>query len=157
SEEDIDVHVGDPNVPGARIAAAPLVTTQDVAAIYHVSGRFSTKWTADHSLHPGFGFRVEAWSDDFLGIWIPLASDWVQSDGTWSLTLPGTPIFNGNRLRVYYKTKTSYYDVQSLSGNHYVWVDPDWTNIPANFSVGHRFADTDGGTYNGIGELVDAA
>jgi hypothetical protein len=143
-------------VPSAG-TGAPRVTTQDLAFVYHVSGRFSTKWTADHSLHPGFGFRVEAWSNDFFGVWIQLAADWVQSDGTWSLTVPGAPIFSGNTLRIYYRTKTSYYDVQSLAGNHYVWVDPDWTNIPANFSVGHRFADTDGGTYNGIGELVDAA
>ena len=126
-------------------------------ATYHLSGRFSTKWSADHSLHPGFGFRVEAWSDDFLGLFVPVASDWVQSDGTWSLTVPPTPFFQGNRLRMYYRTKTSYYDVQDLSGNRYAWHDPDRFSVPTTFDVGHRYADTDGGTYNGVGELVDAA
>lgn len=150
NKEDYDVRIGTRR-RGARLSAAA------AALAYHVSGRFSTKWSADHSLHPGFGFRVEAWSDDFFGIWIKLAEDWVQADGTWSLNVPGVPIFSGNRLRVYYRTKTSYYDVQDLSGNRYVWVDPDWLNIPADFSVGHRYADTDGGTYNGVGELVDAA
>lgn len=150
--EDTDVHV---LVQGGLAASGRALNVPAFA--YQVSGRFSTKWSADHSLHPGFGFRVEAWSDDFLGIWIKLGEDWVQADGTWTLNLPGVPIFSGNRLRVYYRTKTSYYDVQDLQNNHYVWVDPDWTNIPANFSVGHRFADTDGGTYNGVGELVDAA
>jgi len=144
--------------PAGQLAAvARTVSPNVVAPAYLVSGRFSTKWTADHSLHPGFGFRVEAWTNDFLGIWIKLAEDWVQADGTWSLNVPGSPLFVGNRLRVYYRTKTSYYDVQDLSGNRYAWVDPDWLNIPANFNVGHRYADTDGGTYNGVGELVDAA
>lgn len=150
--EDTDV----PVLTQAGLAASG--RAPNVAAFaYQVSGRFSTKWSADHSLHPGFGFRVEAWSDDFLGIWIKLAEDWVQADGTWSLNVPGVPIFSGNRLRIYYKTKTSYYDVQDLQNHHYVWVDPDWLNIPATFNVGHRYADTDGGTYNGVGELVDAA
>jgi hypothetical protein len=154
--EDIDVHLL--TQAGAAAKTSSLLASPNiVAASYQVSGRFSTKWSADHSLHPGFGFRVEAWSNDFLGIWIKLAEDWVQSDGTWHLNVPGVPIFSGNRLRVYYRTKTSYYDVQDLSNNHYVWVDPDWLNIAANFNVGHRFADTDGGTYNGVGEVVDAA
>jgi len=152
--EDTNVTVlrqGGPNA--STNALAPTV----IAVSFHVSGRFSTKWSADHSLHPGFGFRVEAWTDDFLGIWIKLAEDWVQADGTWNLTVPGFPVFQGNRLRVFYRTKTSYYDVKDLNNNRYVWVDPDWLNIPATFNVGHRFADTDGGTYNGVGELVDAA
>ena len=126
------------------------------AATYVVSGRFSTKWSADHSLHPGFGFRVEAWSND-LGLWAKLASNWVQSDGTWTLTIPTTPFFSGNRLRIFYTTSNSYYIAQNISGNGYAWVDPDWLAIPTTFNVGHRYADTDGGTYNGVGEMVDAA
>lgn len=152
-EEDYDVNI----VSQAGGASASRAAPNAPAAAYLVSGRFSTKWSADHSLHPGFGFRVEAWSDDFFGIWIKLAEDWVQADGRWSLNVPGVPVFSGNRLRVYYRTRTSYYDVKDLSNNRYVWVDPDWLNIPASFNVGHRFADTDGGVYNGVGELVDAA
>jgi hypothetical protein len=123
---------------------------------YNVSGRFSTRWTSDHSLHPGWGFRVEAWTSDF-GIWMRLASGWVQSDGTWSLHIPQSAPFLGNRLRIYYRTHTSYYDVKDLDGNRYAWRDPDYTNIPTTLHVGHRFADTDGGAYRGVGELVDAA
>ena len=100
---------------------------------------------------------MEAWSDDFLGIWVKLGEEWIQSDGRWSLTIPATPLFQGKRLRIFYRTRTDYYDVQSLAGNHYRWVDPDWLNIPFTFSTGHRYADTDGGAYNGVGELVDAA
>ena len=151
--EDYDVRV----LTQAGVPASGSRTVSLAAFAYQLSGRFSTKWSADHSLHPGFGFRVEAWSDDFLGIWIKLGEDWVQADGTWSLNVPGVPIFSGNRLRVYYRTRTSYYDVKDLSENRYVWVDPDWLNIPASFNVGHRYADTDGGSYNGVGELVDAA
>jgi hypothetical protein len=100
---------------------------------------------------------VEAWSDDFLGIWVKLGEEWVQSDGSWSLTVGPSLLFQGNRLRIFYRTRTDYYDVQSLAGNHYRWVDPDWLSIPFTFSTGHRYADTDGGVYNGVGELVDAA
>ncbi len=137
-------------------AAAPAAVTS--LATYHVSGRFSTKWSADHSLHPGFGFRVEAWTDDlFPGLFARLASDWVQADGTWNLTLSPTLLFSGRRLRILYVTLTDYYDAQDINGNHYAWRDPDWTNIPTTFDVGHRVADTDGGAFNGVGEMVDAA
>jgi hypothetical protein len=125
-------------------------------ATYSLSGRFSTKWSADHSLHSGFGFRAEAWSDD-SGSWHRLASDWVQSDGTWALTVSSGAFFAGNHLRMYYVTKTDYYDAQDISGNHYAWRDPDVFSVPLSFNAGHRYADTDGGTYNGVGEMVDAA
>src|SRR5207244_13425589 len=78
-------------------------------ATYSLSGRFSTKWSADHSLHPGFGFRVEAWSDDFFGVWNRLASDWVKSDGTWNMTVAPMPLFSGNNLRLYYVTSHASY------------------------------------------------
>jgi hypothetical protein len=142
--------------PGSALPSRALAPVTSLAT-YHLSGRFSTKWSADHSLHPGFGFRVEAWTDDFLGIWVLLASDWVQSDGTWSLTVPPNPLFLGHRLRMLYVTRTDYYDAQDINGNHYAWHDPDWLNIPTTFDVGHRFADTDGGAFNGVGEMVDAA
>jgi hypothetical protein len=152
---------GDPNGSlSGRASAQRLpggVQPTGLIATYHLSGRFSTKWSADHSLHPGFGFRAEAWSDDFLGIWVRVASDWVQSDGTWSLTVPPTFLFQGNHLRMLYVTRTDYYDAQDIDGNHYAWHDPDYFNVPTTFSTGHRFADTDGGAYNGVGELVDAA
>ena len=123
---------------------------------YYLSGRFSTKWTSDHSLHPGWGFRVEAWTDDF-GFWHVIASDWVQSNGTWSLYVPSSELFVGNHLRIYYRLHTSYYDVKDLSDNRYAWRDPDQFNIPTYFDAGHRYADTDGGAFSGIGEVADAA
>jgi hypothetical protein len=142
---------------GADPVSSALAPVPSLISTYHLSGRFSTKWSADHSLHPGFGFRVEAWSDDILG-WHLLASDWVQADGSWSLTVPASnPFFLGNRLRMLYVTRTSYYDAQDIDGNRYAWRDPDQLHIPTTFDAGHRYADTDGGTYNGVGELVDAA
>lgn len=120
-----------------------------------ISGRFSTKWTTDHSLHPGFGFMVEVYrpgSSNRLG-W-----GWVEWDGTWRVGIPTTAGFaTGQQLRVYYRSYNSYYAPQNQSNNKYSWVDPTWTVTSTNFNVGHRFADTDGGTYNGVGELVDAA
>jgi hypothetical protein len=149
--------LSDPDVLPSAQAVPDRSSSPALIATYRLSGRFSTKWTADHSLHPGFGFRVEAWSDDFLGTWNRVASDWVQSDGTWSLTVPPTLFFQGNRLRMYYVTRTDYYDAQDIDGGHYAWRDPDQFNVPTTFSTGHRFADTDGGTFSGVGEMVDAA
>ena len=122
-----------------------------------LSGRFSTKWTSDHTLHPGFGFRVEAWTNETTGIWRQLASGWVQANGTWSLAVPSTKGYLGHQLRMVYRSYNSYYAPQNQAGSTYSWVDPDRFNIPASFDAGHRYADTDGGTYNGVGELVDAA
>jgi hypothetical protein len=65
--------------------------------------------------------------------------------------------FFGNHLRILYRTHTSYYDAKDIDGNRYAWRDPDQLNIPTNFNAGHRYADTDGGPFSGIGELVDAA
>lgn len=163
TREDYDVAIANRLEGGAEVEgvdeAAPLRSPGPrlgPLATYSLSGRFSTKWSADHSLHPGFGFRAEAWSDD-SGSWHKLASDWVQSDGTWALSVSSGAFFAGNHLRMYYVTKTDYYDAQDISGNHYAWRDPDVFAVPLTFNAGHRYADTDGGTYNGVGEMVDAA
>ncbi len=140
---------------GSQGAAQNFISPMAVS--YSISGRFSTRWTSDHSLHPGFGFRVEAYTNENTGVWRSLASDWVQSDGAWRLQIPSTANFQGKLLRVLYRSYNSYYEPQDQNGNKYSWRDPDWLNISTNFSVGHRYADTDGGAYNGVGELVDAA
>jgi hypothetical protein len=141
----------------ARRVAAPVSGDAAEAVSWSLSGRFSTKWTSDHSLHPGFGFRVEAWTNENTGVWRMLASDWVQSNGTWSLFIPLALNYEGKLLRVLYRSYNSYYAPQNQAGNTYSWVDPDQANIGNPFFAGHRYADTDGGTYNGVGELVDAA
>lgn len=126
-------------------------------ASYVITGMFSTKWSSDHSLHPGFGFRVEAWTNENTGVWRMLASDWVQSNGTWQLNIPNSAGYQGKLLRMYYRSYNSYYEPQNQTGGKYSWKDPDRTDIPTSYYVGHRYADTDGGDYNGVGELVDAA
>lgn len=121
---------------------------------FTLSGIFSTKWT-DHSLHPGWGFRVEAWTLEGAS-WRMLASDWVQSNGTWSLYV-GDLSYTGAHLRMLYRSYNDYYKPQDQDGNTYSWRDPDQYNITASFNAGHRYADCDGGDFNGVGELVDAA
>ena len=56
-----------------------------------------------------------------------------------------------------YRSYNQYYEPQNEDGDTYSWKDPDQTNIGPVFNAGHRYADTDGGDYNGVGELVDAA
>ncbi len=121
-----------------------------------LSGRFSTKWSTDHTLHPGFGFRVEAWTNE-TGPWKKLAGDWVHANGYWTLYVPVSENFQGNHLRILYRSYNQYYRPQNQAGDSYSWRDPDQYNIGSTFDAGHRYADTDGGDYNGVGELVDAA
>ncbi|HHJ38544.1 MAG TPA: hypothetical protein ENJ86_03685 [Methylothermaceae bacterium] len=121
-----------------------------------LSGVFSTKWSADHSLHPGFGFRVEAWTRE-NGFWQKLASDWVQYNGHWTLNVPASKGYRGDHLRILYRSYNRYYQPQNKDGDTYSWRDPDQYNIGSSFYAGHRYADTDGGEFNSVGELVDAA
>ncbi len=126
------------------------------AVSHTLSGKFSTKWSIDHSLHPGFGFRVEAWTLE-NGYWEKLASDWVQYNGTWTLEVPASKGFRGDHLRILYRSYNRYYRPQNQDGDTYSWRDPDQYDIGSSFDAGHRYADTDGGEYNSVGELVDAA
>ena len=123
---------------------------------HNLSGTFSTRWSADHALHSGFGFRVEAWTNE-TGNWNKLASDWVQSNGSWQLNVPASENYQGNHLRVLYRSYNRYYRPQNQNSDSYSWKDPDQYSISSSFNAGHRYADTDGGVYNGVGELVDAA
>jgi len=139
---------------------SPSIKSQTLKMASHLSshtltGRFSTKWTSDHSLHPGFGWRVEAWTQE-KGFWEILASDWVQWDGAWLLQVPSAKGYLGNHLRIYYRSYNSYFEPQNKDGNKYSWKDPDQSNIGSLFDAGHRYADTDGGSANGLGELYDA-
>ena len=120
-----------------------------------ISGRFSTKWTADHSLHSAFGFLVEVWSRPPNPVQ-KLGSAWVQADGYWNISAPIVPAgFNGN-IWINYLSYNGYYAPQNQAGNKYWWSDT-WTMTTSSFNTGHRWVDTDGGTYNGLGELVNSA
>ncbi len=132
-------------------------TPQALASGYShaIRGRFSTKWSTDHSLHPGFGFLVEVYRN---GTATKLGDSWVQWDGTWTVNIPHSAgLLTGQQIAVYYRSYNSYYAPQNQANNRYWWQDPVWTVSSTTHNVGHRFADTDGGTYNGVGELVDAA
>lgn len=132
-----------------------------MAVVYShtVSGRFSTKWTTDHALHPGWGFQVNLYQTNSSGGKIKLlGTEWVQSDGTWSIPVNATlGLTTGSYIRAYYLSYNSYFAPQDQNGGRYNWADPQSQITSTNFNVGHRYADTDGGKYNGVGELVDAA
>lgn len=138
----------------------PLVAASPVPKLlagfsHSITGRFSTKWTTDHSLHPGFGFRVEVYR---AGTSTLLGSSWVEANGLWAVNIPDSAGFlTGQQINVDYRSYNSYYAPQNQAGNKYWWIDPVWTVSATTFDVGHRYADTDGGTYNGVGELVDNA
>ncbi|NSW84812.1 MAG: hypothetical protein HPY84_00660 [Syntrophobacteraceae bacterium] len=141
---------------GRQVAREGVGEALTASYSHTLRGRFSTKWSSDHSLHPGFGFKVEAWTNE-TGSWKKLASGWVEVDGYWQLQVPSSLGYQGKQLRVVYLSYNSYYAPQDQSGSKYAWKDPDRENIPTNYDAGHRYADTDGGAYNGVGELVEAA
>lgn len=128
----------------------------DLGFSHVLSGKFSTIWSADHRLHPAFGWRVEAWSDE-SGSWQLIASDWVQSNGSWQLSVDNEKNYQGDHLRISYRSNNRYFRPQNRIGDTYSWHDDDHYDIPRVFDTGHRVADTDGGQFNGVGELVDAA
>ena len=141
------------NTPKAANSPIPRVLPAGVS--HSISGRFSTKWTTDHSLHSGWGFRVEVYR---AGTSTLLGSEWVQSDGSWKINIPTSAGFvTGQSINVNYRSYNNYYAPQNQSRNKYWWTDPVWVVNVAEYNVGHRYADTDGGVYNGIGELVDGA
>lgn len=141
-----------PEMPEKAPASA---SVESLATSHVITGRFSTKWTTDHSLHPGFGFLVEVYK---AGTSTKLGNSWVQSDGSWRVNVSSSSGFvTGQQIKVYYRSYNSYYAPQNQDGNKYWWYDPNWTVTSTSFNVGHRFADTDGGAYNGVGELVDNA
>ncbi len=133
----------------------PKSSNRSLSPSHTLSGIFSTKWASDHALHPGFAWQVEAWTNE-TGSWQLLASDWVQSDGTWVLQVDSSKEYRGEQLRMYYKAYNTYFEPQNQAGNKYTWRDPDQTKIGSSFYAGHRFADTDGDAANGLGDLYDA-
>ncbi|HEX6829711.1 MAG TPA: hypothetical protein VF104_12125 [Burkholderiales bacterium] len=128
---------------------------------YTITGRFSTKWSTDHALHPGWGFKVQVLGNISGPFGIPtfanLGTAWVQSDGSWTLNVPASVGYLGGLLRVFYHSFNEYYAPMNQSESKYSWIDPNWNVTTTTFDVGHRYADTDGGAYNGVGELADAA
>jgi len=139
--------------PETPVTGSPALSPAALVGPLTVSGRFSTKWTTDHSLHSAFGFQVEVWSR------IPkvkLGSAWVQADGSWSVSVASVPVGFAGPIWVNYLSYNGYYAPQNKDGNAYWWSDP-WTVTGSTFNTGHRFVDTDGGTYNGVGELVNSA
>jgi hypothetical protein len=140
--------------PETPLTTANALPSSALAPISHsLSGRFSTKWTADHSLHSAFGFLVEAWR---VSPALKLGTAWVQSNGNWNIDVPAALGFTGGSIRVNYLSYNSYYAPQNQASNKYWWSDT-WTVTGSAFTTGHRFVDTDGGTYNGVGELVNSA
>lgn len=125
---------------------------------HHLSGIFSTKWVSDHSLHPGFAWRVQAWTNEGMPAnpWRMVGSAWVQSDGRWKIDVPASEGYRGKHLRVVYAASNPYFRPQDREGHGYAWHDPDQYDIPAFYNAGHRVADTDGGSASGLGELYYA-
>jgi len=137
------------------ISTTPIGWALSAGVSHAISGRFSTKWTSDHSLHSGFGFIAAVYKATTGTL---LGSAWVQANGRWTVNIPNSAGFStGQQIQVRYLSNNDYFAPQNQAEKTYWWYDPLWTVNNPEFNVGHRYADTDGGTYNGVGELVDNA
>ncbi|TAN49173.1 MAG: hypothetical protein EPN21_12875 [Methylococcaceae bacterium] len=125
-----------------------------------ITGMFATKWVADHSLHPGLGFRVDVMTRNsglLPGQLISLGTAWVQPNGLWVLAVPTTKLFNGGKITVSYRPYNEYIAPQNEDGDYY-WVNGGSYEVnsskPAPIS---EYVDTDAGVFSGLGELAEAA
>jgi hypothetical protein len=143
--------VGAPETGAAKGSNA---LSKAAAATYTITGRFSVKWT-DHALHPGWAWVAVAWWND-SGTWRELASDWVSWDGSYTLTVNRTG-YAGQNLRVQFRAYNRFYEPRTASDGLFRWNNPDKTAISTFHDEGHRSADCDGGTANGIGEMYHGA
>lgn len=122
-----------------------------------ITGMFSTKWVADHSLHPGLGFRVDVMSMGSSLFPLFLGTAWVQPDGLWSLAVPTSKGFSGGKIFVSYRPYNEYFAPQNRDGRTY-WVRGGIydVNTPRPAPI-DEYVDTDAGVFSGLGELAEAA
>ncbi|MCX7096093.1 MAG: hypothetical protein NTY50_21980 [Methylobacter sp.] len=121
-----------------------------------ISGIFSTKWVSDHSLHPGLGFRVDITTNAIFGFVSSLGTAWVQPNGSWTLNVPASLGFNGGTINISYRAYNEYFAPQNKDGRKYWFNGGSWVVDAPTFNI-MQFADTDGGAYSGLGEVVEAA
>ncbi|HYC54241.1 MAG TPA: hypothetical protein VEL28_04810 [Candidatus Binatia bacterium] len=117
---------------------------------YTITGRYSAMWT-DHTLHPAWGWRALAWWNSPSG-WVVLDEDWVSWNGNYTLSFSRAG-YTGQNLRMQFRAYNRYYEPMDEDDNKFRWINPDRTNISTSHDEGHWYADTDGGTANGLGEV----
>lgn len=123
---------------------------------YTVSGRFSYRGL-DNNLHPGWNWFVQLWWQKSNGDWEKLASRYIPSSGDWSLSFSKSG-YSGQHLLIQYRAGSYFIMPQDQNNNPYWWSDPEQTNIPTNFDIGHRVADTStSGTVAGLGDVHNSA
>jgi hypothetical protein len=122
---------------------------------YVISGIFSTKWTSDRALHPGLGYKVEAWSTD-PGEYQLVGADYVNGDGTWTINISAATGFEGRKLRILYRSSNRYVKIQNRTGGLYYFREPLRENIANPLNVGHRWGDTRV-RWAGVSEVAETA
>lgn len=123
---------------------------------YTVSGRFSYRGL-DNNLHPGWNWFVQLWWRKSNGDWEKLASRYIPSSGNWSLSFSKSG-YSGQQLLIQYRAGSYFIMPQDQNNNPYWWSDPEQTNIPTSFDIGHRVADTSSsGTVAGLGDVHNSA
>lgn len=123
---------------------------------YTVSGRFSYRGQ-DNNLHPGWNWFVQLWWHKPDGSWEKLAGRYIPPSGNWSLSFSSAG-YSGQHLLIQYRAGGYFVMPQDRNNNEYWWGDPEQTNIPTSFNIGHRVADTsNSGTVAGLGDVYNSA
>ncbi len=122
---------------------------QPQASINNISirGKMSLK-VANNSYKAAWGWVVRAWQN-VGGIWVFLGWTYVNTDGSWQLSLPVT--VPNMPVRIEYQTKNRFVSIQDANGNPYTWGD-NWNLTGTTTDIGSRYADL---TVNGDLPAVD--
>ena len=123
---------------------------------FTVSGTFSYRGL-DANLHPGWNWYVKLWWKKPNNSWEVLADSYIPPSGNWSMTFSKGG-YTGQHLLIQYRAGSYFIMPQDQSNNEYWWGDPEQTNIPNGFNIGHRVADTSAaGTLAGLGDVHNTA
>ena len=123
---------------------------------YTVSGRFSYRGL-DNNLHPGWNWLVRLWWRKDDGSWERLASGYIPASGRWRFSFAKKG-YKGQHLLIQYRAGGYFVLPQDRDNNEYWWSDPQQSDIPTDFDIGHRVANTSSsGTVAGLGDVYQGA
>ena len=121
----------------------PQVSIQNMS----IRGRMSLK-VSNNTYKAAWGWVVRGWQN-IAGVWVFLGWTYVNSDGSWQLSLPLN--LPNAPVRIEYQTKNRFVSIQDSNGNPYTWGDT-WSLTGAITDIGNRYADL---TVNGDLPAVD--
>jgi hypothetical protein len=121
---------------GLQARSTPRATT------FTMSGIFSVRWT-DNKERPGWGWKVSAWTDEFVGFLRgpeKLGEATVGSDGRWMVTTNNTE-FTGADVYFLFHADNGYFRIADRHGNTRRVISSHRSSISSNYNAGSILCD----------------